>query len=795
MHSTLHHVAAVFVALVAASTPPASAQSGPVGSTHPNARPLQQIDRLEVGSLDRPALAAEDEARDRLGQPPRFAVPFDVDATPLTNGHWDELDAGWSLWRLRVRAPGASHVNLGFTRFSLPEGAALRIYSADLRHVVRPFDASDNSPARQLWTPVVRAEEIVVELHVRTTARGRADLQIGRVCSGYRFFGAGRSATEVTPLVGPCNIDVICPQGDQWRSEIPSVAAYSTGGSVFCTGFMVNNTAQDARNFFMTAFHCGINAGNAPSLVVYWNYENSLCAGPIDGNFNQFNTGAVFRAGYSPSDFTLVELNNPPNPNWGVTYAGWDRTGVDAAMAIAIHHPSGDPKKISFENQATRTTSYLGTTSPGDGTHVHVIDWDLGTTEPGSSGSPLFDQNHRVVGQLHGGFAACGNNLADWYGKLSVSWNGGGTNASRLSNWLDPLGTGQTTLDTLGTQDLARAIPYGSGCYRRFASFYETFATNGFDLGGTATVANVVQMTPTATGYVVSQAPSAWFTPVAGNLALGDDAVSGVLNLPFTFSHPGGATDRLRMCSNGFVWLDGTTTIDDYQPSAGALVTEPARLCLAWMDLNPAAGGTTHFDVDGSQTAVYLTWLNVPEYGTSNLNSLQCVLRADGSVAFRWRMVRNTDGSTLVGYSPGNGAAQPAATDISTSLPFDTTTDRRPLTLAATNRPVLGTVQMFSVDNIPAGSTAGAVLVGLTKFDPGTDLGVIGMPECRLYSSLDIAYNFTVSGSSATSSFNVPGAMSIAGLHLYAQSLTLTPGFNVLGLLASNGVDLKLDLR
>ena len=34
-----------------------------------------------------------------------------------------------------------------------------------------------------------------------------------------------------------------------------------------------------------------------------------------------------------------------------------------------------------------------------------------GVTEPGSSGSPLFDQNHRIIGQLYGGAAACAGTL------------------------------------------------------------------------------------------------------------------------------------------------------------------------------------------------------------------------------------------------------------------------------------------------------------------------------------------------------------------------------------------------
>jgi hypothetical protein len=116
---------------------------------------------------------------------------------------------------------------------------------------------------------------------------------------------------------------------------------------------------------------------------------------------------------------------------------------------VTIHHPQGDEKRISFEDDPTSTTSVGLDTSPGDGTHIRVADWDLGTTEGGSSGSPLLDPAHRVVGQLHGGYAACGNDLPDWYGRLSVSWTGGGTASTRLSDWLDPLATGVMALDGL----------------------------------------------------------------------------------------------------------------------------------------------------------------------------------------------------------------------------------------------------------------------------------------------------------------------------------------------------------
>ena len=120
-------------------------------------------------------------------------------------------------------------------------------------------------------------------------------------------------------------------------------------------------------------------------------------------------------------------------------------------------------KCISFDYDATQITTYLGTSTPGDATHLRIVDWDVGTTEPGSSGSPLFDQNHRVVGQLHGGYAACGNNSSDWYGRFFKSWTGGATNATRLSNWLDPGSTGATTVDLLDPNAAGLGVTPSSG--------------------------------------------------------------------------------------------------------------------------------------------------------------------------------------------------------------------------------------------------------------------------------------------------------------------------------------------
>jgi hypothetical protein len=114
---------------------------------------------------------------------------------------------------------------------------------------------------------------------------------------------------------------------------------------------------------------------------------------------------------------------------------------------VAIHHPRGDVMAITFSNTPPQGANWPSGTLNAAGNHWRAV-WDDGVTEPGSSGGCLFSTtDRRCIGQLHGGPSFCGaaaNQLNDLYGKFSVSWTGGGTNATRLSNWLDPVGGGTT---------------------------------------------------------------------------------------------------------------------------------------------------------------------------------------------------------------------------------------------------------------------------------------------------------------------------------------------------------------
>jgi len=270
----------------------------------------------------------------------------------------------------------------------------------------------------------------------------------GSVNSGYRPLGG---ADILAGKSGSCNYDVVCPEGSGWENEISASGAYTINGTATCSGSMINNTGGN--DYFLTADHCGISSGNDQSVVIFWNYQNSTCrtpgsaasGGPGNGSLTQFNSGTIFRDGAGASDYTIVELEEAINPSFMVARAGWDRSGDNATSAVGIHHPGVEEKRISFEFQSTVRTNSFSNTPNANGTHVRVIDWDQGTTEPGSSGSPLFNQDKRIIGQLHGGGAACGNNLSDWYGGVAVSWGLG------LQQLLAPGNPGLMNMDTNGT--------------------------------------------------------------------------------------------------------------------------------------------------------------------------------------------------------------------------------------------------------------------------------------------------------------------------------------------------------
>jgi hypothetical protein len=470
-----------------AALPAVARVGGPPPSFGRPVQPLATIQQLVLPpTYGQAELEADREAG--LQTPLRFAVAHAIVATPATDGTWERLGDG-RLWRLRVRSAGASDLNLGFRRFWLPEGATLHVISENGAYFQGPYTARDNKPHGQLWTPLIPGDAAVIELFVPTQAKAEPQLVLSQVGAGYRnLFGPPNPAPS--PLgEGTCNIDVVCPIASPWTNEIRSVGLYTIGGTFMCSGTLIADVAGDLRNYFLTANHCGVTPDNAPTMVVYWNYQSTNCGTHGPGSLDQNQSGAVFRAGKFDVDFTLVELDEMPIAGFGVYYSGWDRSGTAPTGGVGIHHPECDVKAISFSSNALTTVNNC-IAPVGTNTHWQVI-WSLGDTEPGSSGSGFWDTaTHRLVGTLSGGGASCGNLTGpDCYGKFAVAWASGDSPAERLADWLDPQDTGTNSVPGVDTTTQTLLIPAGSSLLS------ESFQpTNGaIDPGETVSVSFTIE--------------------------------------------------------------------------------------------------------------------------------------------------------------------------------------------------------------------------------------------------------------------------------------------------------------
>jgi len=411
-------------------------------------------ERWVAPAVDVASLEADDAAREASGRPVpyRFATGIDVALTPHNAGAWTAEPNGTEVWRLEIASPGALNLSLGLARFDLPTGGLLRILDGDGESVLGPYTPADRNAAGGLWTPVVAGDALVVEARVPAGSRPRTNLLIAAVNHGYR---------PLDPKVGlkqeACNVDAVCPEGDPFRNEIRAVAQIIVGGQYTCTATLLNNTAMDETPFVITAQHCFDDfpdpAQTATTVVLYWNFESPTCGRLGGGSRGQNQSGSSLVA-LSPwdtgSDLVLLELDEPPPSSFNVFYAGWDARDRVPGGVVAIHHPVGDEKALAIDSDPGVLTNLFSDIENPNGTFLKTLQYESGLTEGGSSGACIFDvSTGRCVGTLTGGDTmVCPQRIgSDWYARTFKQWTGEGTPDSRLSDWLDPLGTGALVLD------------------------------------------------------------------------------------------------------------------------------------------------------------------------------------------------------------------------------------------------------------------------------------------------------------------------------------------------------------
>lgn len=363
---------------------------------------------------------------DRLNQiedvniPFRFGKGFDTDLSLNKSGSWQNTDDG-RVWTMRFHSTGAKSLNFIFNDFYLPEGAELYIVNTDQTVLYGPVTASCIPEDGFFMTDLIAGEDVSIHLFEPGECMGQSRLKISRIIHAYRGVsvdanGALRSSGDLLP----CHNDVAC--FSDWNAESKAVAlVLLANGTSLCSGALVMSADHSFRPYFLSAFHC-VDIGDIPGALTaaeiseaeHWMFKFDYkkgCGSNTVSSGVTFN-GAVFRAGYCDTDFALMELNsNPGNVLYPPTWLGWDRSGSTPLSGTFIHHPVGSPMKISFDNDALSLKgeefSFSNSVIFYPPNHFWLSNLDNGTTQGGSSGSPLLNENKRVIGQLLGGQSGC----------------------------------------------------------------------------------------------------------------------------------------------------------------------------------------------------------------------------------------------------------------------------------------------------------------------------------------------------------------------------------------------------
>ncbi len=408
-------------------------------------------------------------------------TPVNISST--SSGTWQTLANGDRIWRLKIYAEDALALALHYSCLYIPDGGELFLYNDLKNHVIGKFQSDRNFNNPITHTQMIQGETTWLEYYCPASVTEDPIIQIAKVVYVFRgvedfiapfIAEANDKDNQLNTKADPCQIDVACsPENVGWGEQIDAAVHYTiiSGNSMgVCSASLLNNTSQDCTPYILSAHHCGENAAgtNLNGYTWYWNYQKSSCqpnsngSNPSKGNQTMINGLVKSSSGsgtlnnpfpanqVAGSDYYLVELNSSIPTSYNAFYAGWNAGTSAATSGVSVHHPAGSAKKISTYTSPLSSATYNGGASAA---HWRVY-WSStanghGVTEGGSSGSPIFDQNGRVVGQLSGGSSYCtSTGSPDLYGKFSKNWTAGGSGATaQLQPWLDPGNTGVTVLD------------------------------------------------------------------------------------------------------------------------------------------------------------------------------------------------------------------------------------------------------------------------------------------------------------------------------------------------------------
>jgi PKD repeat protein len=423
--------------------------------------PAQDIVQISLPVPSSDKIRTEDDADEKHGLPRRIGISVKAGVDVIRDGKEDVLQDGSHIWRIMLTCDGALAMSPFFEDFRMTGGYRMFVYDEAKKVVLGAYSLFNNKENHIFATELVPGDRLVIEIDADPGIKDLPSCLVSEISYVYRdlpsFLGSRGSSDH-------CEVNINCPEGENWKTQKRGVARiYVKNGSSYfwCTGSLLNNTLNDHKPFFLTANHCApdVTPADLSAWVFYFNFEAPSCENPTENPTPNSLSGAVKLASGNTddgSDFLLLRFDNAIPENYEPYFNGWNRENQSSPSGVTIHHPAGDIKKISTYTVPTVSSQWSSTV----GTHW-MVTWSQtadgwGVTEGGSSGSPLFDNNGRIIGSLTGGMSSCdpggtgpgsGPDQPDYYGKFFYSWDQNGPDSTQqLKYWLDPINSNVTSL-------------------------------------------------------------------------------------------------------------------------------------------------------------------------------------------------------------------------------------------------------------------------------------------------------------------------------------------------------------
>ena len=388
--------------------------------------------------LDIEKLLIEDENRPPA-TPFRYGYKFNVKLNLQNSGDWQSLENGDRIWTLSIKSENAKAISIEYDNFKLPDNSSFFVYNEN--KILGAYTQKNNQPDMLFSTPLIQGDYVNLEYYEPFEAYDQGIISIDYIIHDYRdilnFSNSSNSRS--------CGDNVVCNSAEEFTDQINSTSFLDMGGYI-CSGAMINNTSFDLTPYYWTAWHC-VEGDNPSTFRFYFNYKTSSCNGSWanQGSY-EYGSSILSDSNGMDNDYALLIINDSSISD-GIFYSGWSKSNENPVISCGVHHPNGDPKKINFDNDiaySSGSINWQGQGSSPAGSHWRVL-WDDGGTYGGSSGSPVFNEDGLLVGQLSGGSGNCySGDTEDYYGKFSLSF-------SNVSQWLDPINSG--AIQIAGTYD------------------------------------------------------------------------------------------------------------------------------------------------------------------------------------------------------------------------------------------------------------------------------------------------------------------------------------------------------